>query len=269
MHIWGLVTEVSTGLQRLSLDTLQLDDNGGSAGRYRAPVLSTAAYTLQFVRARCYRKWALNFAGQMMEEPATPPTTPARLRLRTIVVFGALFLVFGAVVVLAYLSSFSRPVTTVILVRHAEKVLDPNNSDPDLTPAGQERALEIARMFSGAGINAIYATQFKRTQQTVKPLADQTGVGITTLNANQTDQLVNQIVTNHRGQNIFIAGHNNTVPAIVSALTGENYPIIPESEYDNLYLVIIYRVGKAKVLQLKYGQGSTQGVGTGTMVSPK
>jgi broad specificity phosphatase PhoE len=209
------------------------------------------------------------FAGQKMDEPVAPATTTAPTRLRTIIVFGALFAVFGAVLVLAYLASFSRPVTTVILVRHAEKVLDPNNQDPDLTPAGQQRALEIARMFSGAGVNAIYATQFKRTQQTVKPLAEQTGTPITTLNSNQTDQLVNQIVTNHRGQTIFIAGHNNTVPAIISALTGENYPVIPESEYDNLYLVTIYRVGKAKVMKLKYGQASTQGVGTGTMVSPK
>jgi broad specificity phosphatase PhoE len=205
-----------------------------------------------------------------MDEPIAPQTTPASPnRLRTLFVFGALFLVFGAVIVLAYLGSFSRPATTVILVRHAEKVLDPNNQDPDLTPAGQARAHEIARMFAGAGINAIYATQFKRTQQTVKPLADQTGVPVTILNANQTDELVNQIVTNHRGQTIFIAGHNNTVPAIVSALTGENYSLIPESEYDNLYMLTIYRVGKAKVMKLKYGQASTQGVGTGTMVSPK
>ena len=212
---------------------------------------------------------AQSFAEQKMDEPVALATNTPPARLRTIVVFGALFLIFGAVLVLAYLASFSRPVTTVILVRHAEKVLDPHNQDPDLTPAGQERALEIAHMFSGAGINAIYATQFKRTQQTVKPLADQTGVTVSTLNANQTDQLVNQIVTHHRGQTIFVAGHNNTVPAIISALTGENYPVIPESEYDNLYVVTIYRVGKAKVMKLKYGQASTQGIGTGTMVSPK
>lgn len=205
-----------------------------------------------------------------MDEQVAPPTTPAPgTKLRTIFVFGALFIVFAAVVVLAYFATFSRPVTTVILVRHAEKVLDPNNSDPDLTPAGQARAQEIARMFANAGVNTIYATQLKRTQQTVQPLSGQTGVRVTTLNANQTDELVNQILTNHRGQTVFVAGHNNTVPAVLSALTGESYALIPESEYDNLYIVTIYRVGKAKVLKLKYGQSSTQGVGTGTMVAPR
>src|SRR5438132_12240842 len=89
---------------------------------------------------------------------------------KTVLVFSMLFAVLGAVVVFAYFATFRRPVTTVILVRHAEKVIDPNNNDPDLSLAGQARAQELARMFGDAGVNAIYATQYKRTQQTVKPL---------------------------------------------------------------------------------------------------
>ena len=196
-----------------------------------------------------------------MEQANESPT-----KLRTIVVFSMLFAVLGAVVVFAYFTTFSRPVTTVILVRHAEKLIEPNNQDPDLSPEGFERAQEIARVFGEAGINAIYATQYKRTQQTVKPLSDRTGVPVKLLQSNQTDELVNQLQTTNRGQTVFIAGHNNTVPAIVSALSGQTYPNIPESEFDNLYIVTIYRFGKAKVVKLKYGKASTQGVGTGTMV---
>jgi len=188
------------------------------------------------------------------------------IKLRTIVVFSMLFAVLGAVVVFAYFTTFSRPVTTIILVRHAEKNIEPNNPDPDLSPEGFQRAQEIARVFGETGINAIYATQYKRTQQTVKPLADRTGVAVRLLQANQTDELVKQLQTTNRGQTVFIAGHNNTVPAIVSTLSGETYPTIPESEFDNLYIVTIYRFGKAKVVKLKYGKSSTQGVGTGTMV---
>jgi len=65
---------------------------------------------------------------------------------------------------------------------------------------------------------------------------------------------------------VFIAGHNNTVPEIVNILSGENFPIIPESEYDNMFIVTMYRFGKAKVLKVKYGAATTQGVGTGTMI---
>jgi broad specificity phosphatase PhoE len=189
-----------------------------------------------------------------------------RTRIRTIVVFSLLFVVFGAVVLFAYFSTFSRPLTTVILVRHAEKSIEPENPDPDLAPEGFERAGEIARAFGDSGVDAIYATQYKRTQQTVKPLADRTGVAVTLLNSKQTDELISRIQTAHRGQTVFIAGHNNTVPAIISTLSSENYPVIPESEFDNLFVVTIYRFGKARVLKLKYGRESTQGVGTGTMV---
>jgi broad specificity phosphatase PhoE len=196
-------------------------------------------------------------------------TPEPRTRLRTILVFSMLFAVLGAILVFAYFSTFSRPITTVILVRHAEKKIEPANPDPDLTPAGEARAQEIARMFAGAGINAIYATQFKRTQQTVKPLADRTGLNINILQADQTDELIRQILTTHRGQTIFVAGHNNTVPAVVSTLSGAGFPVIPESEYDNLFIVTIYRFGKAKVIKLKYGSESTSGVGTGTMVPMK
>jgi 2,3-bisphosphoglycerate-dependent phosphoglycerate mutase len=192
--------------------------------------------------------------------------TEPRTRIRTIIVFSILLAVFGAVILFAYFATFSRPVTTVILVRHAEKNIEPNNQDPDLAPGGFERAHEIARVFGDSGVNAIYATQFKRTQQTVKPLADRTGVPVTVLDASQTDELINRIQTNNRGQTVFVAGHNNTVPAVVSTLSGETYPLIPESEYDNLYIVTIYRFGKAKVVKMKYGKTSEQGVGTGTMV---
>ena len=183
-------------------------------------------------------------------------TSAPRTRLKTIVVFAMLFIVFGAVVVFAFLSTFSRPLTTVILVRHAEKKLEPENPDPDLTPEGVARAQEIARVFGDAGINAIYATQYKRTQQTVKPLADRIHVPVTLLNSKQTDELVNQIQTLHRGQTIFVAGHSNSVPAIVSVLSNEKFPEIPDNEYDNLFIVTIYRFGKAKVTKLKYGRQS-------------
>jgi len=183
-----------------------------------------------------------------MEEAREPPT-----KIRTIVVFAMLFGVFGAVIIFAYFATFSRPLTTVILVRHAEKKIEPTNPDPDLAPEGVERAQQIGTYFGEAGINVIYATQYKRTQQTVQPLVNRIGVPATLLNANQTEELVKQIQTLHRGKTIFIAGHNNTVPAIVSVLSGESYPAIPEDQYDNLFIVTIYRFGKAKVTKLKYG----------------
>jgi len=184
----------------------------------------------------------------MTNEPAEPQS-----KLKAALVFSMLFAVLGAVLVFGYYATFRRPVTTIILVRHAEKIIDPNNPDVDLSAAGQARAQEIARVFGDAGINAIYATQYKRTQETVRPLSEKIGVPVTIVNSKSTADLLAQIRAQHSGQTIFVAGHNNTVPEVIAALGGPQYPIIPETEYDNLYLVTVYRRGKSKVVKMKYG----------------
>ncbi len=194
----------------------------------------------------------------------TDETQEPRSGFKTVLVFSMLFAVLGAVVVFAYFATFRRPVTTIILVRHAEKVIDPNDSDPDLSPAGQARAQELVRMFGDAGINAIYATQYKRTQQTVKPLADKLGLPVNQVNAKSTGDLLAQIRSQNSGQVVFIAGHNNTVPEIIAALGGPTFPAIPETEFDNLYIVTVYRTGKAKVVKLRYGS-PMQDAGAGRM----
>ncbi len=185
---------------------------------------------------------------------------------KTALVFSMLFAILAAVLVFAYYATFRRPVTTLILVRHAEKVIDPNNPDVDLNADGQARAQELVRMFGDSGINAIYATQYQRTQETVRPLADRLGLPINQVNAKNTGDLLAQIRAQHSGQTIFVAGHNNTVPEIIAAAGGPQFPIIPESEYDNLFIITIYRTGKAKIVKMKYGKPSVAGIGSGTMV---
>lgn len=192
-----------------------------------------------------------------MSEDAAPPT-----RLRTIVVFAMLFALLGAVVVFAYFATFNRPVTTVILVRHAEKNIEPNNPDPDLSAVGQARSQELARILSAAGVNAIYATNFKRTQQTVQPIASQLGISPTIIDAKNTSELTHRIVTANRGQTVLVSGHSNTVSSIINALGGGSMPDIPDNEYDNLYVVTIYKFGKAKVVKLKYGSAVTAPAGS-------
>jgi broad specificity phosphatase PhoE len=164
--------------------------------------------------------------------------------------------------------AIGQPPLTLILVRHAEKkIVPPENKDPDLSPAGMARAEELLRMFGDSGIGAIYATQYKRTQQTVKPLADKLNIPVTQIDAKKTADLVKQIRAQNPGQVIFIAGHNNTVPEIIAAMGGPQLPIIPETEYDNLYILTVYSDGPAKLIKMKYGSAVTP-VGNQGMVKP-
>jgi phosphohistidine phosphatase SixA len=143
---------------------------------------------------------------------------------------------------------------TVILIRHAEKeVVPPENKDPNLSLAGQARSQELARMFGGAGVTSIYATQYKRTQQTVKPLADKLGLTAAVVEAQKTPDLVKQIRASKPGEVVFLAGHNNSVPEIIAALGGPKMPIIPETEYDNLFILTVQGDGSAKLLKMKFG----------------
>jgi len=148
---------------------------------------------------------------------------------------------------------FLRPVTTVILVRHAEKNIEPDNPNPDLSPEGRARAQELVHVLGSTGVTAIYATQYGRTQQTVQPLAERLSLPVSRIDSGNTPELVKQIKSNHTGGVVFVAGHNSTVPAIIAALGGGTYPTIPETEYDNMFIVTLYRFRKASTVKMKYG----------------
>lgn len=167
-----------------------------------------------------------------------------------------MFLLSGLLVVAFVTNAVAadQPSLTLILVRHAEKqVVPPENKDPDLSSAGQERAQELARMFGGSGITGIYATEYKRTQQTVKPLAEKLGLPVNQAEARKTPDLIKQLQARKSGEVIFIAGHNNTVPEIIAAFGGPKLPIIPETDYDNLYILIVQSDGSSKLIAMKYG----------------
>ena len=185
-----------------------------------------------------------------MNRTETRPRKPPLIAISCL----ALITLLGAITVPADSRVVDQPGMIVILVRHAEKtVVPPENKDPDLSQAGLARAQELARMFGSTGIAAIYATQYKRTQQTVKPLADKLGLPVTQVEAKKTSELVKQIRSRNAGQVIFIAGHNNSVPEIIAALGGPQLPIIPEEEFDNLYILTVQSDGSAKLLKMKYG----------------
>ncbi|MCM3901949.1 MAG: histidine phosphatase family protein [Pyrinomonadaceae bacterium] len=167
-------------------------------------------------------------------------------------------LVSGVIAVWYFLGD--HPVTTVILVRHAEKNIEPDNPNPALSPAGQERALALVHTLGSSGIAAIYATQYIRTQSTATPLANHQGLTVNQIDSRDVAELVRRIKTNNAGSVVFAAGHNNSVPAIIAALGGETFPVIPENEYDNMFIVTVQRFRTTRVLRLKYGNPSAPAV---------
>jgi broad specificity phosphatase PhoE len=146
--------------------------------------------------------------------------------------------------------------TTVILVRHAEKA-DAPATDPPLTEVGQARAKRLADALKNAGVSAIYVTDFKRTQETAAPIAAAlsvpTNTAVTAGGAGQyAASLAQRIQKDHKGKTVLVVGHSNTTPEVIKALGGPALPVIPDSDYDNLFVVVIGADGKASLIRAKY-----------------
>ena len=152
----------------------------------------------------------------------------------------------------------SQATTTVIFVRHAEKAAVPEG-DPSLSPAGQRRAAELRRQLVDAdvvaGIDAVYSTPYRRTEETARPVAEALDLPLSSYDANDTEAVMEDIVRKHKGKIILVVGHSNTIPALIGNMgASKKVPPIAEDEYDNIYIVSIPWFGKTKTIRLRYGE---------------
>ena len=152
----------------------------------------------------------------------------------------------------------SQATTTVVFVRHAEKALTPAD-DPGLNEAGQRRAAELARQLADvdvvAGIDAVYATSYRRSVETAKPIADALKLQVRSYDAADTEKFLDELVKEEKGKVILVVGHSDTVPAMIGNMgASKRVPAIAADEYDNIYIVSIPWFGKTKTLRLRYGE---------------
>jgi phosphohistidine phosphatase SixA len=164
---------------------------------------------------------------------------------------------------LAFAQQTAEPVTTVFLIRHAERADEPRQ-DPPLTEKGVARSEALARLLSTAGVKAIYTSQFARTKLTAEPLAKQLGVTATPISLKlnpsnpraiadeSTKETVDKIMS-QAGGSVLVVGHSNSIPDVIKMLGGDVVPTIDEKKFDDLFVVTVYANGKAKVIHLKYG----------------
>lgn len=171
-----------------------------------------------------------------------------------------------AVGTIALLASFvivylcwSYPETTVIVLRHAEKVIDPNLNDdvvPLSDPDGIARAGTLAEILERSGVSVIYVTQKLRSQQTAAPLASSRGITPTRYTYG-TDADINNLITDvlaskNRGRVIVIVGHNDSVPTIVERLGGGTVAV--GNQFDNLFVLRVNSwTGTANLIKATYG----------------
>ncbi len=146
-------------------------------------------------------------------------------------------------------------VTTILLVRHAEKG---PGSNPSLNPAGKLRAQALVDVADQAEVSAIYTTQYLRTQQTAEPLANHldltpTIVSVGTDIKQYAENLTSNIFANYSGKTVVVVGHSNTVPQIIETFGISPPPTIPYTQYDRLFIVTKNQNGLTKLVKAQYG----------------
>ncbi|MDT8318914.1 MAG: histidine phosphatase family protein [Xanthomonadales bacterium] len=138
-----------------------------------------------------------------------------------------------------------------LLVRHAEKA--PDSGDPPLNDAGRLRAESLAALLRDANITRVYSTDFARTRQTARPVADSLGLEIILYDPDELDGLARKIEAT--AAHTLVVGHSDTIPALVEKLGGEAGPAIDEAtEYDRLYILSRTPPGEATTVLLRYGE---------------
>lgn len=155
-----------------------------------------------------------------------------------------LFLILGC--------SRPNPPTTFILLRHAEKASD-GTEDPDLKAEGEERAQRLTEFLKDTQVDGIYATNFRRTRQTVEPLAELKKLEVQRYEAFKAEEIENML-SKHRGGTIVVCGHSNNIPWTANLLMGrEEMEEYEESEYGIFLIVTVVEKGtNAKVVRLSY-----------------
>ena len=187
----------------------------------------------------------------------TAKTRKKRRRRRALSLLAYILVVFG----LAWFFE-SQGTTTVIFVRHAD-VDQAMGSDLDqpLNALGLARAEDLADEYElvdvVAGVNAIYVSNARRTQETAAPLARRLGIEPEIADPYDVVGFMKTVLLEHKREIVLVVTHRDIIPALVEELHGsKNIAEIAADDYDNIYTVVIPWFGKVKTLQTRYGERS-------------
>jgi phosphohistidine phosphatase SixA len=150
---------------------------------------------------------------------------------------------------------------TVIVVRHAEKAAEPADN-PVLDERGRARAERLAALLRHSGVTHLFASEYQRTQETLRPLAGAVGASVTTVSARDARALLSALDNLPRNSVAVVAGHSNTVGPIVAALAPGSLQVkqarasleLTEADYDRVFCVTRWgpEAADASVLELRY-----------------
>lgn len=152
----------------------------------------------------------------------------------------------------------------MFFVRHAEKDTNSDPQDPALTRAGQARASCLADLLAAAEVTHVFHSGLTRTATTVAPLASRRGLTPVVIPARDGEAQLRALRALPTDAVALVAGHSNTIPAMISALGGtvdelNAHGYLEDSAYNRLFEVVLDSSGDAlRVVEFRYCQPSVR-----------
>jgi len=156
-----------------------------------------------------------------------------------------------------WIGSWART-TVVVLIHHAEAG-ESSTGDPDLSVAGERRVAKLgdvlADLLGSRRVDYLYSADTRRAQQTAAPIANQFKLPVNLVMSSDWPGLAGRIKREHRGRTVVVVGYVTTLRSVFSQLTGESI-LMPDEEYDSIYVVVTPSPGETRWFRMRYGQRS-------------
>lgn len=164
--------------------------------------------------------------------------------------------------VLLLLPAAAAAQQSIVIVRHAER--QTGEGDDGLSETGRHRADRLAALLKDAGITHIFVSDRRRTLETAQPLAkvrnvSPSRIAIPAQGRGKIDPSELQVRATllaisrlPRTAVVLIVGHSNTVPIFLTRLGSSPSITIPETEFDNLFVVTPRATRAPSVVRLRF-----------------
>lgn len=168
----------------------------------------------------------------------------------------------AALVALACVPAAASAQQAIILVRHAER--QTGQGDDGLSEAGRQRAERLAALLADAGVTHVFVTDRRRTLETAQPVASArrippTRIAIPERGRGKIEPAELQVRATLLAISrlpsaavVLVVGHSNTVPMFLARLGHPQRIVIPDAEYDNLFIVTPRATRTPAVVRLRF-----------------
>lgn len=146
-------------------------------------------------------------------------------------------------------ASADQPISTIILIRHAER-----DNFFNINSQGRKRAKALVNAVKDFEITAIYSPDLGRNLDSVRPLADHLKIDITLtprITKSTVDKILDEIAAQHAGEVVLLVGNGSgNLRSLHQRLGGQGDG---PDQYGELFIYTFTDRGPVKVVKSRYG----------------